>query len=566
MKKVFLFLFLLLSFSQTFSMNPADFLEKVPKNFKSECYEYYNKIDKSNVWERTWENYKTFKIKLDKGEDIVFTQFGFILPYKYYSDTKNNYSYKNNLWITNEKLLDYNWNTFNDINSKKQNEIVLSFDEIVQKNNFNFVFDYSSNNYTPNFYISDDKVNWNLVKRQDIEDFSFKYLKISFVSNTKEIFLENIKIYELNFPKKSNTFLVKSFYNDDIEIYSKYNCKDKDFNTNALNYDSFSIDNSTKIIELNAENNPKYNVYSKKDMDNDWVEDETDNCKDRYNPNQSDINWDWIWDICSDDDNDWIIWYYDNCVYVNNPDQKDINRNWVWDVCEYDKDKDKIFDWQDNCINIANPDQKDDDKDWIWNVCDNCKSFNPSQIDANQNGIWDTCEEIDKNLKLNDLDKDWIIDFNDNCKKIANFDQLDDDKDWVWNVCDNCMSIQNNDQLDFNKNGVWDICEDSDNDKIDWLVDNCINIANTDQKDSDNDGIWDVCEDDDFDNILAANDNCPFVYNPDQKDVDNDKKGDVCDEKDNRFIESNKVLFISLMVFIAIMFFASILVMIKKLK
>jgi hypothetical protein len=86
--------------------------------------------------------------------------------------------------------------------------------------------------------------------------------------------------------------LVKSFYNDDIEIYSSYNCRDKDFSTETLNYDNFPINKDTKIIEANISDNPKYNVYSKKDIDNDWVEDEEDNCKDRYNPEQSDSNGD----------------------------------------------------------------------------------------------------------------------------------------------------------------------------------------------------------------------------------------------------------------------------------
>lgn len=563
MKKIFLFLFLLLWFTQSFAITATDSLKKLPTNFKWHCYEYYNKIDKIIVWNNLWE---TYKIKLSKSEDVVFTQFGFILPYKYYSDSKNSYSFKSDLWITNEKITDYNKNTYIELHSINKNEIILSFDEILEKNNFNFVFDYSTNNYTPSYYISVDKNTWNLVKKEDLENFSFKYLKIVFLSNTKESFLENIKIYELYFPKKSDTFLVKSFNNSDIEIYSKFNCKDKDFDILSSNYNNFSINKDTKTIELTKEINPKYNVYSKIDTDNDWVEDDLDNCKNIYNPDQSDINGDGVWDMCSDDDKDWIIWYYDNCPNVYNPDQKDINRNGIWDVCEFDKDKDWVFDSIDNCINVFNPDQSDDDKDWIWNACDNCKSYNPSQIDANNNGIWDICEEIEKNLRENDRDKDGIIDFNDNCINVYNPDQADDDKDGIWNACDNCKNIQNKDQLDFDKNWIWDICEDSDGDWIDWLVDNCINIANPDQKDSDNDWVWDLCEDDDGDNILFAKDNCPFVYNPDQKDVDNDWIGDACDEKDNRFIESNSNFFIILIIFITLVFFYWIYKMLKKLK
>lgn len=567
MKKIILFIFLLITFNQSFAMNPADWLNKIPENFKWECYEYYNKIDKSNVRNNeTNEQYMTYKVNIDKISDLVITQWWFILPYKFFSNTNNIYNYENNLWINNKYLLDYNRDTYKEINSKTQNEIILSFDELLEKNNFSFIFNYRSNNYIPKYYISNNKTSWNLIKKENIEDFSFKYLKIIFIPKTDESFLENIEIYELNFPKKSDTILVKSFYNENIEIYSKFNCKNKDFNTKPLNYDLFSINTETKIIDIKSENNPKYNVYSKKDYDNDWVEDEDDNCKYRYNPDQADLNWDGRWDMCSDDDKDWKIWYYDNCIYISNPNQKDINRNWIWDMCEFDKDKDWIFDWLDNCINTANPNQKDQDKDWIWDICDNCKSYNPAQLDKNNSGIWDVCERQDEHLKENDKDNDGIIDYKDNCKEISNKDQLDFDKDWIWDVCDNCKDFQNKDQLDFNKNWIWDICEDSDNDWIDWITDNCINTSNTDQKDTDNDWIWDVCEDDDRDNILAQNDNCPYVYNIDQSDVDNDNIWDKCDDTDDRYIESNSNFFIWLLVFITIIFWVWIFVMIKKLK
>jgi len=567
MKKLLLLVLILIPSINLFAMNPADVLNKIPENFKWECYEYYNKIDKNNVWgNETQKKYMTFKVNINKTDDLVLTQNWFIIPYKYYSDKNNIYWYWNNIWINNDYLLDYNRNTFKEINSKTQNELILSFIEKPEKNNYNFIFNYSSYNYIPEYYISDDNINWDLLKKESIEDFSFKYLKIKFISKTNKNFLEKIKIYELNFPKKSSTILVKSHYNENIEIYSKFNCKNKDFNTKAKNYNDFSINSKTKIIDINAELNPKYNVYSKKDYDNDWVEDELDNCKFKYNPNQADKNWDWKWDICSDDDNDWKIWYYDNCIDLHNPNQTDINRNWVWDKCEFDKDNDWVFDSLDNCINTPNKDQIDQDKDWIWNSCDNCKSYNPRQLDENNNSIWDVCEQEDKNLKENDKDNDWIIDYKDNCKEIANTDQIDSDQDGIWNVCDNCKDIQNNDQLDFNKNWVWDICEDSDWDGVEWLTDNCINIKNPSQNDSDNDWIWDFCEDDDWDNILASNDNCPNDYNPDQSDVDNDNTWDKCDEKDNRYIESNSNFFIWLLVFITIVFWYWIYVMIRKLK
>lgn len=562
MKKIVIFLVLFFSVSSIYAMNPADYLNKMPDNFKSQCFEYYGKIDKSEVWDKN-NNYLTYKINIDKS-DIFLTQNGFILPYKYYSDTNNIYNYKKILWIKNDFLLDYNNNTFKEINSKTQNEIILDFDETLEKNTFNFYFDYSSNNFEPTYFISQDKITWDKVNRLDIENLSFKYLKIIFEPKTKDVFLENIKIYELNFPKKGNTFLVKSFFNENIEIYSGYNCKENDFVLNVLPYDNFPIDSNTKSLFINLIENPKYNVYEKFDFDNDWVEDGIDNCKYNYNPDQKDSNWDWIWDICSDTDGDHIIWYYDNCVYFSNEDQKDVNNNGVWDVCEFDKDGDTIYDSIDNCVTIPNKDQADKDKDGIWDLCDNCEYFNPTQIDKDWNWKWDICDEKEKMLLENDKDWDKIIDSIDNCKNVSNHNQLDTDKDWVWDLCDNCKDIKNPDQLDIDKNKIWDMCEDSDNDWIMWYLDNCINIANPNQKDDDNNGVWNFCEDIDWDRVLFINDNCPFDYNQDQADIDEDKIWDKCDVKDDRFIESNKWFFIWLLVFIALVFGFWIFYTIKK--
>lgn len=552
--------------NSSLAMNPADFLNKMPDNFSPECYEYYNKIDKSEVRNNKNEKYKTYKINIEKTNDLVVTQFGFILPYKFYNSSNSFLDYSNNLDLDNKYLNDSNFNTYKEINSINKNELILNLKNSTIKNNFSFTFNYESNNYIPTYYISNDNINWNILKKEDIENFSFKYFKIIFEPKNNEEFLENIKIYELNFTEKSKSILVKSFYNDNIEIYSKYNCKTKDFNTSSKNYNSLSIDKNTKIINIISEKNPKYNTFNKKDYDNDWVPDETDNCKYRYNPNQSDIDWNWIWDMCSDDDKDWIIWYYDNCINISNSDQKDINRNNVWDKCEFDKDSDWIYDSIDNCINTPNNEQLDSDRDNIWDKCDNSIYYNPRQLDINQNWIWDITEEKEKKLKENDKDSDWIINFNDNCKDISNKDQLDSDSDWIWNKCDNCVDFQNTNQFDYNKNWIWDICEDSDSDWIDWITDNCINISNSDQKDTDNNWVWDVCEDSDNDNIVFQLDNCPYDYNPDQNDVDQDKIWDKCDKDDNRFIESNKVLFIIILSLIIVVFWVAIFKMIKKIK
>lgn len=571
MKKIFLlviFFFSITISNFTYSMNPADYLNKIPANFKSQCFEYYTKINRDQVWnEKKWETYKVYKIEINK-EDLLFTQFWFILPSKLFFSEDKSYNYSSNDITNIASVNDSNRNTYISFDTSISREINLEFNEKLKENTFDFNFDFDSlyNNYELN--ISEDWNKYIKVSNYNISDYSFKYLKIKFIWNCwswQKCTEEKIKIYDINFSKNTRIYLVKSFYNDDIELFANYNCTDW-LNFSAKNYNSFEIDKNTKILNIELNQNPKYNVYEKFDIDNDWVEDDLDNCKTRYNPLQEDSNWDWIWDICSDQDNDWIIWYYDNCINVSNRDQKDININWVWDVCEFDKDKDGIFDSLDNCITTPNKDQADKDFDWIWNACDNCELYNPSQIDKDWNNIWDVCDESKKELEDNDKDKDWIIDYKDNCQKIANEDQADKDKDGIWNVCDNCKDIVNSDQIDENKNWVWDMCEDSDVDWILWYIDNCINVSNEDQKDDNNDWVWNACEDSDFDNILFANDNCPFDYNPKQEDIDEDKVWDVCDQKDDRFIESNKTFFIWILVLIALVFTGAIFFMVRKLK
>ncbi len=575
MKKFLSFLFIFFLFLSASSAEYSP--KKLPNNFKPECYKYYWKLDTSSL--NIWETYY-----LDTNRwNIVLTQNSEIIPNKL-SNQKDWLYYDFSIYIENQLVdefeLDYralkdsNKKTFYEIivnsNEITDKEIILDFkDKWVEENSSSFVFDYTASYYYPEFYVSNDRVNFNKVSENDITEFSFKYLKIIFKLKSKieawPNFSEKIQISELNFLQNKNAFLFTPFYNTPIEIYSSNDCKEY-IDVSANPYNNYSISNNTRTISLNLWENPNYNVFSQKDDDNDWVENDFDNCKNIYNPKQVDSNADWVWDLCSDDDRDWIIWHKDNCIYISNRDQLDINRNGVWDVCEFDKDSDWIFDSIDNCITKANPDQRDDDNDRIWNMCDNCSLYNPRQLDTNSNWIWDTCENAEKNIIENDDDKDWIINYKDNCKLVSNTNQLDTDSDWIWDVCDNCINIQNSKQIDKNENGVWDMCEDSDNDSIIWYMDNCINIANSNQEDSDNDWVWNVCEDDDKDNIVFSLDNCPYSYNPEQGDIDNDGIWDKCDNDDNRFIESNKAFFVALLVFLVASFSIWIYFMVKKLK
>jgi hypothetical protein len=145
---------------------------------------------------------EVYKIELNKTIDIVVIQNDYILPYKYYKVENDNYSYNNDLIIDKDILSDNNVKSFLEINSEKQNQLVLNFDEKLEKDTFDFVFNYQSDNYTAKFFIASERGKFSEIQKQNISDFSFDYLKIVFVSRSKDELLENIKIEELYFSKR----------------------------------------------------------------------------------------------------------------------------------------------------------------------------------------------------------------------------------------------------------------------------------------------------------------------------------------------------------------------------
>ena len=60
----------------------------------------------------------------------------------------------------------------------------------------------------------------------------------------------------------------------------------------------------------------------------------------------------------------------DNCLNVKNPDQQNTNGDEFGDACQPgDQDMDGVTDAVDNCRWVANPDQKDEDNDGVGDVC-----------------------------------------------------------------------------------------------------------------------------------------------------------------------------------------------------
>ena len=339
--------------------------------------------------------------------------------------------------------------------------------------------------------------------------------------------------------KNLSSYLVNLKSKSTLEIYTSYKClDDKEFNikyknliTEGINKEYNIWENLLSIIPF-FDINPNFN----KDIDKDSIINQNDNCRFVANKDQSDKNWNWIWDLCEN---------------VTNSD--------LWS--EYDIDNDQIQDWVDNCLNVYNPDQKDSDKNWIWDLCDKTNEVVVLEIEktieedkkpiekvslettltkkelgkkieeeVKEEIKEESKEEVKKKLNnIIDTDQDWVSYFKDNCKEVKNPKQKDQDKDWIWDECDNCPSVSNLDQTDNNKNWVWDICEDLDEDWIPNWDDNCANIANKNQKDSNKNWVWDICEDLDRDWILTNEDNCPEAYNVNQLDSDKDWIWDKCD-------------------------------------
>jgi Thrombospondin type 3 repeat len=396
--------------------------------------------------------------------------------------------------------------------------------------------------------VSQDGLNYISVERDTIDAFAFRYLRVTFLRQVKQS--DITRFHTLNFfPRVESRYLVSS-PGGEIQIYGSYACQQGRYREylqerSDIEYGFIKPTVTTPLIQ-------KPNSLYKNDSDSDGIENIRDNCPLIVNPDQADRNRDGIGDACSDD--------------VANPDQKDLNVNRIWDACEFDSDSDGIVDAIDNAIHTANPDQKDTDRDSIGDVIDNCSLYNPDQLDFDKNWRWDVCDRDIEYRKTNDTDKDGILDAIDNCMKTANPDQADRDQDGVGDICDNCLALQNTDQADADNNWKGNMCDDTDKDGIEGWRDNCPTVANPDQKDDNNNMIGNACEDTDSDTILDSSDNCPALYNPDQRDTDGDKVGNVCDTRDDRMLESNKIVFIVLFATIALVFIGGIIFFLRRFK
>jgi Thrombospondin type 3 repeat/Dockerin type I domain/Peptidase_C39 like family len=85
----------------------------------------------------------------------------------------------------------------------------------------------------------------------------------------------------------------------------------------------------------------------------------------------------------------------DNCPDDFNPDQSDVDFDGLGDVCDPDADDDGLLNENDNCPLHHNINQADYDGDDVGDLCDNCDTtYNPVQYDENEDGVGDACDGL----------------------------------------------------------------------------------------------------------------------------------------------------------------------------
>ncbi len=175
----------------------------------------------------------------------------------------------------------------------------------------------------------------------------------------------------------------------------------------------------------------KNSVPSNGDIDNDGVDDFSDNCFDVANVGQWDNDLDEIGNLCDDDvDGDGVLNVLETAMGTD-----------VWGPYSFpagdDFDKDSISNSIDNCPLIANQSQGDRDNDSIGNDCDDDidgDGFSNHTEKLAGTKAWDS-RSISELSGL-DVDNDLIDDDIDNCLNIANTGQWDKDTDGLGNECD----------------------------------------------------------------------------------------------------------------------------------
>ena len=224
------------------------------------------------------------------------------------------------------------------------------------------------------------------------------------------------------------------------------------------------------------------------DVDCDGIEDAVDNCPDRFNPTQADLDGDL-----------------------------------TGDRCDSDKDGDALDNDVDNCPKVANVGQQDSDADTVGDVCDQCGEATGAAV--NKRGC-----SVDQLCPCDGPDEDRAWKNHDQyfrCvkKKARDFRRRD------------FITGEEREQiLDAARASTCGTpvpaAGDNDGDGVLDVEDNCPSDSNPSQRNTDGNSFGDACDTDkDDDTVLNGDDNCPIVVNSGGQadDLDADSVGDACD-------------------------------------
>jgi len=334
MKKFFSIILLVFVYFSAYAINPAKLLTPIPSDFKPECYKYYKKVKMTNIF---WYG-DTYKLLVNK-KDLIITHFWFLLPYKrlddntivikrFYDSYVELYSGYGCSWSFDTKPKEYSSFSFN--NGTRIIDAKLSKNPkygIYNKKDFD------------NDWVEDKK-----------DNCPYRYNPLQTDTNKDSV-------WDACMDDDKDT-IIWIFDN----CPNVFNPAQEDSNGNGV-WDVCEFDKDKDGVLDLKDNCPNISNPDQKDSDKDWVWDVCDNCK-YYNPAQLDYNKDWIGDICKiindkkilkkkqlkqkmlnkeilkkDKDRDNVLDKKDNCPSKYNPDQKDIDSDWIWDVCDKKDDR-----------------------------------------------------------------------------------------------------------------------------------------------------------------------------------------------------------------------------------